>query len=215
MSPVLAEAARDLHVSTAAAGQLRTVTGLVAGITALLLGRASRAHRARPPAARRPRRCSRSGRSRARRRRASRCWPLAQVPVGVAVAVLTTAGTLAAAEWVAPERRTRTLSWALVGQPAAWIVGMPLIGLVGERSWRYGWLALPLVAAVAGRDPRRVARAGSRPPASRPARARAALGDRALARWLASRAARERGLGGNARLRGRALRRVVRHLHRS
>ena len=38
MSPVLADAASDLHVSTAAAGQLRTVTGLAAGITALVLG---------------------------------------------------------------------------------------------------------------------------------------------------------------------------------
>src|SRR5262245_61026707 len=38
MAPVLAEAASDLHVSTAAAGQLRTVTGLAAGSTALVLG---------------------------------------------------------------------------------------------------------------------------------------------------------------------------------
>ena len=38
MSPVLAQAASDLHVSTAAAGQLRTITGLAAGITALTLG---------------------------------------------------------------------------------------------------------------------------------------------------------------------------------
>ena len=38
MSPVLADAASDLHVSTAAAGQLRTITGLAAGITALTLG---------------------------------------------------------------------------------------------------------------------------------------------------------------------------------
>jgi predicted MFS family arabinose efflux permease len=38
MSPVLADAAHDLHVSTAAAGQLRTVTGLAAGITAVALG---------------------------------------------------------------------------------------------------------------------------------------------------------------------------------
>src|SRR5688500_17072867 len=39
VSPVLAHVARDLEVSTAVAGQLRTVTGLVAGATALLLGR--------------------------------------------------------------------------------------------------------------------------------------------------------------------------------
>ena len=38
MSPVLADAASDLHVATAAAGQLRTITGLAAGITALGLG---------------------------------------------------------------------------------------------------------------------------------------------------------------------------------
>jgi predicted MFS family arabinose efflux permease len=38
MSPVLTDAAGDLHVSTAAAGQLRTITGLAAGITALVLG---------------------------------------------------------------------------------------------------------------------------------------------------------------------------------
>jgi predicted MFS family arabinose efflux permease len=110
---------------------------------------------------------------------------LAQLPVGVAAAVLTTAGTLAAAEWVSPEQRTHVLSWALLGQPAAWIVGMPVIGLLGERSWRYGWLAVPLVSAIATGllvAPR------SRQPAARaqPARARAVLGDPALVRWLTS-----------------------------
>ena len=128
--------------------------------------------------------------------------------------MLTTAGTLAAAEWVSPEQRTRTLSWALVGQPAAWIVGMPLIGLLGERSWRYGWLALPLAAAVAA-GILVASRSGQPPARSQPARARAALGDRALARWLASELLRERRLGGNARLRGRALRRVVRDVHQA
>ena len=97
MSPVLAEAASNLHVSTAAAGQLRTITGLAAGITALLLGSlagrvglgrqllvastllalASVASAAAPSFA---------------------LLALAQLPVGVAVAVLTTAATLAAAE---------------------------------------------------------------------------------------------------------------------
>jgi DHA1 family inner membrane transport protein len=184
MSPVLADAASDLHVSTAAAGQLRTLTGLAAGITALMLGSVA----------------GRVGLGRqllgasmllALGSLASAAAPsfavlaLAQLPIGIAVAVLTTAGTLAAAEWVSPELRTRTLSWALVGQPAAWIVGMPLIGLVGEHSWRYGWLALPLVAAVAAGA--LVAPRSGRPAARvRPARARDVLGDRVLVRWLAS-----------------------------
>jgi predicted MFS family arabinose efflux permease len=184
MSPVLAEAASDLHVSTAAAGQLRTITGLAAGITALTLGAlAGRVGLGRQLLA--------ASALLALASIASAVAPtflllaLAQLPVGVAVAVLTTAGTLAAAEWVAPELRTRTLSWALVGQPAAWIVGMPLIGALGERSWRYGWLALPLAAAVAAAI-LVASRAGQPPARSRPARARAVLADRTLARWLAS-----------------------------
>jgi len=184
MSPVLAQAASDLHVSTAAAGQLRTLTGLVAGATALLLpaiaarvalGRlllaaaallavASLASAAAPSYA---------------------LLAVAQAPVGVAVAVLTSAGTLAAAEWTPPELRTRTLSWALVGQPAAWIVGMPVIGLVGEGSWRYGWLALPLVAAVAAAV-LLAPRAGGPPVAIGRARLGSALRERSLARWLAA-----------------------------
>src|SRR5262245_31463644 len=137
MSPVLAQAAADLDVSTAAAAQLRTITGLAAGITALMLGAVA----------------GRIGLGRqllpasvllAIGSIASAAAPtlsllaLAQVPVGVAVAVLTTASTLAAAEWVLEELRTRTLSWALNGQPSAWIVGMPVIGILGEHSWRYG-----------------------------------------------------------------------------
>jgi predicted MFS family arabinose efflux permease len=184
MAPVLTNAANDLHVSTADAGQLRTITGLAAGITALMLGAvAGRVGLGRQLLA--------ASALIAIASIASAAAPtfallaLAQLPVGVAVAVLTTAGTLAAAEWVAPELRTRTLSWALVGQPAAWIVGMPLIGALGERSWRYGWLALPLAAAVAAAI-LVASRAGQPPARSRPARARAALSDRTLARWLAS-----------------------------
>jgi predicted MFS family arabinose efflux permease len=184
MSPVLADVAGDLHVSTAAAGQLRTITGLTAGITALLLGALA----------------GRVGLGRqllvasallAIASIASAAAPtfsllaVAQLPVGVGVAVLTTAATLAAAEWVTPDLRTRTLSWALIGQPAAWIVGMPLVGALGERSWRYGWLALPLAAAVAAAT-LVASRAGQPPAQTRPARTRAALADRALARWLAS-----------------------------
>lgn len=184
MSPVLADAASDLHVTTAAAGQLRTITGLAAGITALGLGAVAR----------------RVGLGRqlfvasallAFGSLASAAAPtfallaVAQLPVGVAVAVLTTAGTLAAAEWVPPARRTRVLSWALVGQPAAWIVGMPLVGLVGERSWRCGWLALPLAASVLAAI--LVApRARRAPVSAQTGRTRAALSDRRLARWLVS-----------------------------
>ena len=184
MSPVLAKAASDLHVSTAAAGQLRTVTGLAAGLTALTLGAVT----ARVALGRLLLGASGLLAVGSLASALAPSYPLlvaAQLPVGVAVAALTSVGTLAAAEWVHPDLRTRALSWALVGQPAAWIVGMPLVGLLGERSWRYGWLALPLAAAIAA-GVLAAPRAGRRPAASRPARASAAVRDRAIARWLAS-----------------------------
>ena len=147
LSPVLAQVARDLDVSTAEAGQLRTVAGLVAGLTALGIGRF---------AARVTLKRQLLGGSLllALGSLASAAAPgigwlaVAQIPVGAGIAILTTAGTLAAAEWVSPARRAATLSWVLIGQPAAWIVGMPLLGAAGGHSWRYAWLTLPLMAAL-------------------------------------------------------------------
>jgi DHA1 family inner membrane transport protein len=184
LSPVLAEVAADLDVSTALAGQLRTIAGLVAGVTALALVRLG----------------ARVGLGRqllagcillALGSVASAAAPgigllaAAQIPVGIAIGILTTAGTLAAAEWVPSEQRAATLSWALIGQPTAWIVGMPLLGVAGERSWRYAWLVFPLAAAllaaaaVAGRS-------GAPPAQAAPARMRAALVAPGLRRWLAA-----------------------------
>jgi predicted MFS family arabinose efflux permease len=184
LSPVLVDVAHDLDVSTATAGQLRTVTGLAAGCTALALGRVA----------------GRFGLGRqllaasillALGLGATAAAPgflalaLAQVPIGLGVGVLTTAGTVAAAEWAPAAHRTRVLSWALVGQPAAWIVGMPLIGIVGERSWRLAVLVLPMVAALAA-GAAVAGRAGGRAARRQPARLRSVLADRALARWLGS-----------------------------
>ena len=86
-------------------------------------------------------------------------------------------------QWVPPERRAATLSWALLGQPAAWIVGLPLLGAAGSE------LALRLARLAA----RRRARRGGipRPPQRRasaqtaPVRMRSALAARAC-RWLAA-----------------------------
>ena len=184
LSPVLAQVARDLDVSTAAAGQLRTVAGLAAGVTALALGRLSARVTLR-------KQLLAGSLLLALGSLASAAAPgiallaAAQVPVGAGIAILTTAGTLAAAEWVPAERRAATLSWALIGQPAAWIVGMPLLGAAGGHSWRYAWLSLPLAAAllagaaVAGRD--RTSRASTAPLSMR-----AALKAPDLGRWLAA-----------------------------
>ena len=89
MSPVLADAAGDLHVSTAAAGQLRTITGLAAGITALTLGAVTGQVGLGPAAGRFG--TPRNRLDRERRGSSFALLAVAQLPVGVAVAVLTTA----------------------------------------------------------------------------------------------------------------------------
>ncbi len=163
LSPVLVEVASNLGVSTAAAGQLRTISGLAAGLTALCLAAVSRRLQLRQLLV---------GGSTllAAGSLASAAAPnfavlaLLQLVIGVAVAVLVTAGTAAVAEWTPPEERVRVLSWALVGNPAAWIIGMPVAGLVGGASWRYAWLGLPLVGAVVAACAAATARAQRRAP---------------------------------------------------
>jgi predicted MFS family arabinose efflux permease len=147
LAPILPAVAHDLGVSTAAAGQLRTVSGLAGGVTAI--GLAVRGAGAGP-----------------RRLLALGLWLLAgssvvsalapsfavlaaaQVPLGVAVALLLSSGVAAAADWAAPEQRARVLAWTLNGQPAAWVAGMPLLGLVSDVDWRWAWIAVPLVASA-------------------------------------------------------------------
>jgi DHA1 family inner membrane transport protein len=181
LSPVLASVAADLDVSTAAAGQLRTLSGLAAGVTALAVPRVSRALGLRALLL-----CGLV--LIALGSLASACAPsfavlaVAQVAIGVAIAAVVAGGTAAAAAWAPEGRRTQVLSWALVGQPAAWIVGMPLVGVLGERSWRLGWLVLPLVAAavaaaVVARRPSDVGCEHADP------RVRSALASAAVVRW--------------------------------
>ncbi|HXV96551.1 MAG TPA: MFS transporter [Gaiellaceae bacterium] len=147
LSPILVEVADDFGISTAAAGQLRTLTGLVAGITALLFGRVARGVPLRDLmlvgagllAA---------GSVLSAAAPTFAVLAVAQVLIGLAVAVLISAGAAAAGEWTPPEDRARVLARTLMGPALAWVVGMPLVGLVAETSWRLAFLVLPLVAAL-------------------------------------------------------------------
>ena len=180
LSPVLAAVAADFDVSTAAVGQLRSVAGLAAGVASLAL----------PAAARRfgLGRLLRAGAALlAVASLASAAAPtlsllaLAQVPIGIAVSVLMATATSAAGDWADAPARGRVLGWALIGSPAAWIVGMPVLGVLGGASWRLGWLALPLAAAVAAFvavPDRRTA------PSEDDGGLRAALADPVLRQWL-------------------------------
>jgi DHA1 family inner membrane transport protein len=147
LSPILSDVASEFDVSVAEAGQLRILAAPLAALVAVAAGRAlvrfsprallgagsillavgSLASAAAPSFA---------------------LLALAQVPIWTGVALVITAGVAATAAWSAPGERTKVVARAFAGAPAAWIVGMPVIGLVSEVDWRLAFLALPLPAAV-------------------------------------------------------------------
>ena len=147
LSPILVEVARDFDVSIGVAGQLRSVGGAMAGVGGLLVGwlagrlgprglltlalvwliGASGLSAISPSFA---------------------VLALAQALLGVAIAVTQAGAVSGAALWIATDLRSRALSWILPGTALAWIVGMPIVGVVGEISWRLTGIAVPIAAAI-------------------------------------------------------------------
>jgi predicted MFS family arabinose efflux permease len=147
LSPILSDVADDFGVSIATAGQLRILAAPLAAVVALGAGRALVRFS--------PRALLGVGSALlAVGSVASAGAPtftllaLAQVPMWGGIAILLAAGVAAAGAWSEPERRTRVVAHALAGPPTAWIVGMPLIGVVAEVHWRLAFVALPLPAAL-------------------------------------------------------------------
>jgi predicted MFS family arabinose efflux permease len=181
LNPLLPDVARDLDVSIATAGQLRTVSGLAAGLAALatglvaarvglrglllgavgLLASASLLSAAAPNFA---------------------ALAVAQALVGAGIGISYSAALAATAEWSTVETRARVLSLTLLGPPIAWIVGMPLVGLLGEADWRIAWAVVPVVLAVASTV--LLARQRATPAASSRAGVRAVLRSPGVAPWL-------------------------------
>jgi len=148
LSPVLPEIAREFGVSTAAAGQLRAVTGGAGGVTALVL-----AIIPRRPGMREllclGAGCVAVGSALSAAAPSLAALALAQAVAGVGVGLLVSVGVAAAGSWPAPAARAHVLAWAIAGMPTAWILGMPVVGAVAAADWRLAWLALPTAAALA------------------------------------------------------------------
>ena len=147
LSPILPELAREFGVSTATAGQLRTVSGATGGITAVVLALLPR----RPGL-----RTLLSGGAAlvivgsALSSAAPSFTVLAgaQCVIGIGIGVLVAVAIAAAGEWTVPAERPRTLAWAIAGMPAAWVLGMPLVGAAASVDWRVAWLAVPATASL-------------------------------------------------------------------
>ena len=147
LTAILPDLAASFGVATATAGQARTLAAVAGGVTALALGRLGRYLGVRQlllvglglvavgslASALAPNLAT---------------FACAQAAIGAAAAILLSAAVAAAGEWAEAGERARVLSWALLGQPAAWVAGMPLIGAISQFGWRYAWVAVPLAASL-------------------------------------------------------------------
>lgn len=148
LAPTLPDVAREFGISVASAGELRTaaaISGVVVavaltplagavGVRRLLIGGLAALSAGAAICAAAPELA---------------VLALGQIVVGAGVACVLSAGLAAATEWPAPEQRPDVLAWATVGQPAAWVVGMPVVGVLSELGWRWGWVIVPAAALPA------------------------------------------------------------------
>jgi predicted MFS family arabinose efflux permease len=147
LSPILVAVAMDFDVATSTAGQLRSIAGAVAGITALTAGSlAGRVGLKRLLLGALALLAAAAGVSAAAPSFA--VLAAAQALLGVSLALLLSGAVAGVAVWVGPERRADALSVTFSGQATAWLVGMPIVGLVGAISWRLTWVVLPITAAA-------------------------------------------------------------------
>jgi predicted MFS family arabinose efflux permease len=148
LSPILPEIAREFGISTATAGQLRSISGLTGGLTAVVLAVLPRRRGLRDL-------LSAGAGLVALGSVLSAAAPsfaalaAAQAVLGVGIGLLVAVGIASAWEWPAPAERPHVLAWAIVGMPTAWVAGMPVVGVVSDIDWRAAFLAVPAVAGLA------------------------------------------------------------------
>lgn len=156
LSPILPQVAAEFDVSTSAAAQLRSVSGITAGVVAVIL--AARGGRVRLTSLLQLGLLLLGAGSLASALAPGFSFLLgAQVVIGIGLALVLSGAMAASEAWARRGESARVLSWALIGGPCAWIVGQPLVGAVAAENWRWAWIAVPLLSslvalgAVAGR----------------------------------------------------------------
>jgi DHA1 family inner membrane transport protein len=147
LSPILSQVAAEFDVATSTAAQLRSISGLTAGVAALVLATAGRRFRLSSLlfvglaliAA---------GSLASALAQSFTVLIAAQGVIGLGLAAVLSGGMAASEAWAGEGERVRVLSWALIGGPVAWIVGQPIVGAVAEADWRWAWVVVPFVSSV-------------------------------------------------------------------
>ncbi len=74
---------------------------------------------------------------------------VAQAVTGVGICFLLSSGFAGAGEFFAAGARDWAIGWVVALQSLAWIVGVPIVGLLAEISWHYGFLVPMFFCLVA------------------------------------------------------------------
>lgn len=145
--PLFVAIGRDFGVSIGTVGQVRSVSAASAVVCALLVGGWIHRHGARPVmiaggllAAAGALICAAAP--------AFAVLAIGQVVVGAGICCLLSSGFAGAGEFFAPEARDWAVGWITALQSLAWIVGVPLVGVLAQTfSWRAGF-AVPAIFAL-------------------------------------------------------------------
>ncbi len=150
ISPLAVSIADEFDVSVSLSGQLRTVSALISAFLAPFVGLMSDRIGRRPIMMLGLLSILSFG-------LASTVAPTfallmaAQSIAGFGIAALLSSGYAVVADTFPPERRAWAVGIISVGQPMAWVVGLPLIGLVADSfGWRWSFVAVPVAFSLVG-----------------------------------------------------------------
>ncbi len=188
VSPLVVDIASAFDVSVGAAGQLRAVSALSSALIAPWIGLGSERLGRRALLLVGLAAIGASGLGSAL---APTFWLLlaAQALGGVGIACLLSMGFAAVGDFFPPERRAWAMGVVMIGQPLAWVVGLPIIGLLADAwGWRWSFVGVPFLFSLVGlwfalRLPPPPSAQASSDPLSASA-LREILGDRSAAAWI-------------------------------
>jgi len=149
LPPLAAAVAEDLGSTVAAVAELRAASGLVAGLTTLVVAARSGHHvwslRGILVTGLL---VSAAGSLVAGLAPTFAVLALVHVALGLGLGLTVAAALAATATWAPPEGRRALLSRAMMGPPTAAIVTTTLAGVLAGLYWRAAWLAVPATASV-------------------------------------------------------------------
>lgn len=147
--PLFVQIGNEFNVSVGTVGQVRSVSAASAVACALLVGGWIHRHGARPV-------MIAGGLLAAAGALVCATAPVfamlaaGQAIVGVGICCLLASGFAGAGEFFSPESRDWAVGWVVALQSLAWIVGVPLVGLLAElSSWRAAFVVPAAFALIA------------------------------------------------------------------